>query len=326
MVQSVLPDVGRKTVPAWLPWAALGVVYIVWGSTYLAIRFTVDSMPPLLSGGVRFVLAGLVLLVAVLALAGRGALRMNRKQLGSGLLIGLLLPAWGNGMVVIAEQHVASGLAALLIASVPLYVVVLRRILGERPPAVTLAGVTVGMIGLGVLLLGGPVAGAHGSAGWGPWLVLLAALGWSVGSVASTRLPVPANPFALSAVEMIAGGSAMMIIGLATGERFNLGAVTTQSWLAWGYLILFGAVLAFSSYVFVLGKLPVSTVATYAYVNPVIAVVLGVLFAGEHFGFVQLTGGLIVLCAVVLVVRAEHRPKPEPPCGEMSVPDGTVRS
>jgi len=326
MSQAVLPEAGRRATPAWLAWAALGVVYVVWGSTYLAIRFTVDSMPPLLSGGLRFLLAGLVLLLAVLVLAGRGALRMSRAQLGSALLIGLLLPAWGNGMVVLAEQHVASGLAALLIASVPLYVVLLRRLLGERPSAITLVGVTVGMTGLAVLLLGGPIAGAHGSAGWGPWLVLLAALGWSVGSVASTRLPVPANPFALAAVEMVAGGTAMMIIGVSVGERLDIGAVTAQSWFAWGYLILFGSLLAFSSYVFVLGQLPVSTVATYAYVNPVIAVVLGVLFAGEHFGFAQFAGGVIVLCAVVLVVRAEQRPKPEPPCGEMSVPDGTVRS
>src|SRR2546423_2832132 len=140
MSHAVLPEALRRTVPAWLPWAALGVVYVVWGSTYLAIRFTVESMPPLTSGGLRFVLAGLVLLAAVLVLAGRGAVRMNRKQLASAVLIGLLLPAWGNGMVVIAEQHVASGLAALLIASVPLYVVVLRRILGERPPAITLVG------------------------------------------------------------------------------------------------------------------------------------------------------------------------------------------
>jgi drug/metabolite transporter (DMT)-like permease len=326
MAQTTQLEVGRKTAPAWLAWAGLGVVYVVWGSTYLAIRFTVESMPPLLSGGLRFLIAGMVLLLAVLVLAGRGALRMSWKQLGSALLIGLLLPAWGNGMVVIAERHVASGLAALLIASVPLYVVVLRRILGERPPAITLVGVSVGMAGLALLLLGGPIAGAHGSAGWGPWLVLLAALGWSVGSVASTRLPVPANPFALSAVEMVAGGTAMMIIGVSTGERIDLGAVTLQSWLGWIYLILFGSLLAFSSYVYILGQLPVSTVATYAYVNPVIAVVLGILFAGEHFGFLQLTGGLVVLCAVILVVRAEQRPKPEPPCGEMSVPDGRVRS
>jgi drug/metabolite transporter (DMT)-like permease len=316
---------GRSTTPAWLSWSALGVVYVVWGSTYLAIRFTVNSMPPLISGGARFVIAGLVLALAVLIIAGRRALSLNRKQFGSAVLIGLLLPAWGNGMVVIAEQHVASGLAALLIASVPLYVVVLRRVLGERPPAITLVGVTIGMAGLAFLLLAGPVAGAHGSAGWGPWLVLLAALGWSVGSVASTRLPVPPNPFALSAIEMIAGGAAMMIIGLVSGERVDLGAITTGSWVAWAYLILFGSLLAFSSYVFVLGKLPVSTVATYAYVNPVIAVVLGVLVAGEHFGPAQFAGGLVVLAAVILVVRAE-RPKPEPPCGEMSVPDGKLRS
>ncbi|HEU5475044.1 MAG TPA: EamA family transporter [Actinophytocola sp.] len=315
-----------RTAPGWLAWAALGVVYVVWGSTYLAIRFTVESMPPLLSGGLRFVLAGLVLTLAVLVLAGRGALRMSWAQLGSAVLIGLLLPAWGNGMVVIAEQHLASGLAALLIASVPLYVVLLRRLLGERPPVITMVGVGIGAGGLALLLLGGPVEGAHGSAGWALWLVLLAALGWSVGSVASTRLPVPANPFTLSAVEMMAGGTAMMIVGLVSGERMDLTRVTTGSWIAWVYLILFGSLLAFSSYVFVLGKLPVSTVATYAYVNPVIAVVLGVLFAGERFGMAQFAGGLVVLAAVVLVVRAEQRPKPEPPCGEMSVPDGRVRS
>jgi drug/metabolite transporter (DMT)-like permease len=319
MSQTPTLDTGRPT-PGWLAWGALGVVYVVWGSTYLAIRFVVESMPPLLSGGIRFVLAGLVLLLAVLIFTRGRGLRMNRRQLGSAVLIGLLLPAWGNGMVVIAEQHVASGLAALLIASVPLYVVLLRGLLGERPPAITLVGVAIGMAGLSLLLLGGPVAGAHGSAGWGPWLVLLAALGWSVGSVASTRLPVPANPFALSAVEMVAGGLAMTVIGLVSGERMSIAEFTTASWISWVYLILFGSLLAFSSYVFVLGKLPVSTVATYAYVNPVIAVVLGVLFAGEHFGVAQLAGGLVVLAAVLVVVRAERVPKTEPPCGEMSVP------
>ncbi len=300
-------------------WGALATLYVVWGSTYLAIRFAVESMPPLISGGLRFLIAGVVLLLAVLVLAGPGALRMSRAQLGSGLLIGLLLPAWGNGMVVIAERHVASGLAALLIASVPLYVVVLRRILGERPPGITLIGVTVGMVGLGVLLLGGPVAGAHGSAGWGPWLVLLAALGWSVGSVASTRLPVPANPFALSAVEMVAGGLAMAIVGLATGERLNLATITTGSWISWGYLILFGSLLAFSSYVFVLGKLPVSTVATYAYVNPVIAVLLGALFYGEDLEARTFVAGALIVLSVALTVTprlplprlALARPQPD---------------
>lgn len=312
MTQTATTSTPSRMQAGWLVWAGLGVVYVVWGSTYLAIRFTVVSMPPLLSGGLRFLLAGLVLAVAVLIFAGRGALRMNLRQLGTAVLIGLLLPAWGNGMVVIAERQVASGLAALLIASVPLYVVVLRRLLGERPPAITLVGVALGMAGLAVLLLGGPVAGTHGSAPWATWLVLLAALGWSVGSVASTRLPLPANPFALSAVEMMAGGAAMAIVGAASGERLDLAAITTESWLSWGYLVLFGSLLAFSSYVFILGKLPVSTVATYAYVNPVVAVLLGIALAGEHYGGLQLAGGVLVLLAVVLVVRAERRPKPEP--------------
>lgn len=281
-------------------WAALGVVYVVWGSTYVAIKFTIESMPPLVSAGSRFLVAGGVLALLV---AWRGGLRMTRRQLGTGVLLGLLLPACGNGLVVVAEQSVASGLAALLVASVPLYVVLMRRFAGERPPAVTFVGVLVGLVGLGVLLLDD----VGGSSWWGPWLVLLGALGWALGSFLSGRLPVPANPFALSAVEMLAGGAVLTVTGLLAGERVSPAAVTASSWAAWGYLVVFGSLLAFSSYVYVLGELPVSTVATYAYVNPVIAVVLGVWLAGERFGALQVVGGLLVVLAVVLVVQAERR-------------------
>jgi drug/metabolite transporter (DMT)-like permease len=294
-----------------LAWAALGVVYVVWGSTYLAIRFSVETMPPLLSGGARFLVSGALLCAAVLVFAGRSGLRMTRAQFGTAALVGLLLPAWGNGLVVVAVQHVASGLAALLVASVPLYVVVLRRITGQRPPPVTLVGVSVGFVGLVVLLLGGPVAGAHGAAWWGPWLVLVAALGWATGTVAGSRLPVPPNPVTFSAVGMLVGGALLTAGGVVRGERVALAEVSTVSWLAWAYCVLFGA-LAFSAYVFVLGRLPVSTVATYAYVNPVIAVLLGVLLAGERFGWQQLVGGVIVLGAVGLVVRGEQRAKAAP--------------
>ncbi|XVV02113.1 EamA family transporter [Actinosynnema sp. CA-248983] len=279
-------------------WAALGVVYLVWGSTYLAIKFSIETMPPLLSGGLRFLVAGLVLALVV----GR-RMRMTWPQVGTGVLLGLLLPAWGNGMVVVAEQSVASGLAALLVASVPLYVVLMRRVGGERPPAVTYVGVVVGLVGLAVLL----VDDVGGSTWWGPWLVLLAAFGWALGSYLSGRLPVPANPFALSAVEMVAGGVALTVVGLVSGERLDVSAVSSTSWFGWGYLVVFGSLLAFSSYVYVLGQLPVSTVATYAYVNPVIAVLLGVWLADERFGALQLVGGLLVVVAVVLVVRAERK-------------------
>ncbi|QFZ22632.1 EamA family transporter [Saccharothrix syringae] len=284
-------------------WAALGVVYVVWGSTYVAIKFTIESMPPLLSAGLRFFLAGAVLALVV---AWRGGMRMTARQLGTGVLLGVLLPAWGNGLVVLAEASVASGLAALLVASVPLYVVLMRRFAGERPPAVTHLGVLVGLVGLAVLLLDD----VGGSSWWGPWVVLLAAFGWALGTFLSGRLPAPANPFALSAVEMLAGGAVLAVAGLLAGERVSPGSVTASSWVAWGYLVVIGSLLAFSSYVYVLGQLPVSTVATYAYVNPVIAVVLGVWLADERFGALQAVGGLLVVLAVVLVVRAERRPAP----------------
>jgi drug/metabolite transporter (DMT)-like permease len=290
----------------WLAWAALGVVYVVWGSTYLAIRVSVETMPPLLSAGARFLVSGALLCLAVLLFAGPAAFRMTRAQFGTAALVGVLLPAWGNGLVVVAERQVASGLAALLVACVPLYVVVLRRLTGQRPSRRTVAGVAIGLAGLVVLLLGGPVAGAHGTAWWGPWLVLLAALGWAAGSVAGSRLPTPSNPVTFSAVGMLVGGALLTAAGAVSGERVAPAEVSTASWLGWGYCVLFGS-LAFSAYVYALGRLPVSTVATYAYVNPVIAVVLGVVLAGERFGLVQVAGGLVVLCAVVLVVRGEHR-------------------
>lgn len=294
--------------PAWFAWAALGVVYVVWGSTYLAIRISVETMPPLLSAGARFLVSGALLCLAVLAIAGRAAFRMTWPQFGTAALVGVLLPAWGNGLVVVAEQQVASGLAALLVACVPLYVVLFRRLTGQRPPLVTVAGVALGLAGLAVLLLGGPVAGAHGTAWWGPWLVVLAALGWAAGTVAGSRLPTPANPVTFSAVGMVVGGAVLTLGGAVRGERVVFAEVSTASWLGWAYLVLFGA-LAFSAYVYALGRLPVSTVATYAYVNPMIAVLLGVLFADERFGLAQVGGGLVVLCAVVLVVRGEQRAK-----------------
>lgn len=290
----------------WLAWASLGVVYVVWGSTYLAIRFSVETMPPLLSAAGRFLASGVLLCLAVLVFAGPRGFRMTWPQFGTAALVGVLLPAWSNGLVAIAELHTASSLTALLIASVPLYVVVLRRLIGQRPPSVTLAGVLVGMAGLAILLLGGSVAGAQGSTWWGPWLVLLASLGWASGTVAGSRLPVPHNPVTTSAVGMLVGGAVLTATGFAAGERVDLTTVSSHSWFGWAYLVVFGA-LAFCAYVYALGHLPVSTVTTYAYVNPMIAVLLGFLLADERFGAAQLAGGVVVVFAVVLVVRAEGR-------------------
>ncbi len=293
--------------PSRLSWIALSVVYVLWGSTYLANRFILASVPPLLVGALRFVVGGALLAVVVLAVAGRAAFRMTRAQFATTALSGLLLPAWGNGLVVVGQQAVSSGLAALLLAAVPLWIVLLRTLTGDRPRMATVGGVAVGVVGLGVLVLAGPASGGvHGAAWWGPWLVLLASLGWATGTFATTRLPVPPNPFALAAIQMFTGGAILMVVGTAAGERLDVAAVTTASWVAWAYLAVVVSLGAFSAYAYALANLPVSTVATYAYVNPVIAVALGVLVAGERFTGVQLFGGAIVLVAVVLVVAAER--------------------
>ena len=292
-----------------LAWAALGVVYVLWGSTFLANRFIIADLPPLFAGAGRFLVGGGLLGLVVLVVAGPRAFRMSRRQFATTALSGLLLPAWGNGLVTVAQQHVASGMAALLIASVPLWIVVLRALTGDRPRRATVVGVGVAVVGLAVLLLAGSSGGSGGVVGnawWGPWLVLLAAFGWATGTFATTRMPAPANPFALASVQMLVGGVILTAASAALGDRPDLAAVGPAAWWAWAYMAVVVSLAAFSAYAFALSALPVSTVATYAYVNPLIAVLLGVLVAGERFSGAQLAGGGVVLVAVVLVIAAER--------------------
>lgn len=287
-------------------------MYLLWSTTYLSIRYVIVTIPPLLSGGLRFLIGGALLALVMLVVAGPSAFRMTRAQFGTVALSGLLLPAWGNGLVTVGQQHVASGLAALLIASVPLWIVVFRALTGDRPRPATVLGVLVGASGLALLVLvrpSGGSAGVFGAQWWGPWVVLLAAFGWAAGSFATTRLPVPPNPFALAAVQMLVGGAILLGAGLGVGERLDVAAVALVSWWALGYLAVIVSIGAFSAYAYALATLPVSTVATYAYINPVLAVLLGVLVAGERFSALQLLGGGIVLVAVILVIAAERVPQ-----------------
>ncbi|GAA3241229.1 drug/metabolite exporter YedA [Pseudonocardia petroleophila] len=289
-------------------WAALGVVYVLWGSTYLANRLIITDVPPLFSGGVRFLVGGGLLALVVALVAGPSALRMTRPQLATTALSGVLLPAWGNGIVTLGQQQVSSGLAALLIAAVPLYIVVLRAVTGDRPRAATIGGVAVGVAGLALLVLTGSTGtgGTVGSAWWGPWLILLAGLGWATGTFATTRLPVPPNPFALAAVQMLVGGAVLLAVSLGKGDRLDVAAVSPVAWWAWAYMAVVVSLGAFSAYAYALASLPVSTVATYAYVNPVIAVVLGALVVGERYSVLQLVGGGIVVLSVGLVIASER--------------------
>ncbi|MBW0114613.1 EamA family transporter [Pseudonocardia abyssalis] len=289
-------------------WAALGVVYVLWGSTYLANRLIITDIPPLFSGGVRFLVGGGLLAIVVALVAGPSALRMTRPQLATTALSGLLLPAWGNGIVTLGQQQVSSGLAALLIAAVPLHIVALRAVTGDRPRAATVGGVAVGVAGLALLVLSGSTGtgGTVGSAWWGPWLILLAGLGWATGTFATTRLPAPPNPFALAAVQMLVGGAVLLTVSLVKGDRLDVAAVSPVAWWAWAYMAVVVSLGAFSAYAYALASLPVSTVATYAYVNPVIAVILGALVVGERYSVLQLVGGGIVVLSVGLVIASER--------------------
>jgi drug/metabolite transporter (DMT)-like permease len=287
-------------------WVALPIVYVVWGSTYLGIHFVVQTMPPMVSAGIRFLVAA-VLLAAVLAVrSGPGVLRVPWRRLGTTVLVGVLLLTGGNGMVGVAEQHMSSGLAALLVASVPLWLVIFRWSTGDRPPVSTLAGVLVGFGGLALLTL---TRGGGSGSPLGVAVILGAALSWSVGSFLSSRLPMPANPFTASVYEMAAGGLTLLALGFGRGERLHLHEVSRASWIALAYLIVFGSLVAFTSYVWLLGNAPISLVGTYAYVNPAVAVLLGVAFAGEHAGWTMLAGGLIIIVGVGLVVSTERRPR-----------------
>ncbi|WP_051969422.1 EamA family transporter [Kitasatospora azatica] len=287
-------------------WAALVVVYVVWGSTYLGIRIVVESMPALLSGAARFLCAGALLLAVLGFRHGAGALRVTGRQLGSTAVVGVLLLVVGNGLLVIAEGSIPSGLAALLVAAVPLWVVLLRAVFGERPGWARLLGVLLGLGGLAVL----SVPGISGTVSLGGVLtIMIASVSWAVGSFASARLPMPANPLVASAYEMLIGGFGCLLVALARGEErgLDLGAITTRSWLALVYLVLVGSLVGFTAYAWLLQRAPLGLVATYAYVNPVVAVFLGWLVLGEGLSLPELLGGLIVVAAVCVVVSTERR-------------------
>jgi drug/metabolite transporter (DMT)-like permease len=284
---------------------ALGIVYVVWGSTYLAIRYAIEGFPPLLSAGLRFVAAA-VLMFGYLAVRRPAALRANRTQLTTAAVSGILLLAGGNGLVTVAEQRVDSGLVALIIACVPLWIVILRLLLRDRPGPATALGVLIGLAGVALIFL--PGGSGEIDLGYAA-LAVLAALSWAVGSLLLTLRPVPADPLTLTTVEMAAGGLVLLVAAAAHGEmaRFAPGDAPASAWFALSYLVVFGSLIAFTAYVWLLGNAPVSIVATYAYVNPAVAVLLGALIAGERLTRSALAGGLVILAAVALVVTAESR-------------------
>ena len=284
-------------------WTALSTVYVIWGSTYLAIAYAGETIAPLFAASTRFIAAGAIMTLVVL-LVRHGTLRMARRELASCALIGCLLPG-ANSVLFYAERNVPTGLASLIIASVPLWVMVLRLAVGrERLPWQVLAGVGVGFAGVAVL-----AQPSGGATAWGIALCLASAVMWSTGSFLSSRLPMPADPFAATAVEMLTGGFALLPVALLTLHGFS---PSTASILGWIYLVLFGSIVGYTAYVWLLANAPLGLVSTYAYVNPVVAITLGVLFRGEEITWRLVIGAAIVVVAVATVVRREP-PSPEHP-------------
>lgn len=299
-----------------MTWLSLWTVYLIWGSTYFAIAYVIESMPPLLAMGIRFLIAGLLLALIISFRQGAGELRIPRAELRSSLLMGFLLLGFGIGTVSIAQAYVPSGIVALIIAALPLWIAIFRTISGERLAKTSWLGLAIGFAGVALLLKPGsisPVSEIENSKLFlFMLLVLLGNIGWALGTFLAPRFPLPKNTLVFTAYEMLAGGASLTLAGFIKGESISdfLDA-TSWSWLWFVYLIIFGSIAAYSAYLWLVANAPVSLTATYAYVNPIIAVALGAIFLDELITGAYAIGGLIILIGVILVVSVE-RIKKEP--------------
>ena len=285
------------------------MVYVVWGSTYLAIRVGVRDLPPLAMTGARLLVAGLLLYPVAVRSGGAELRRVDRpgaRQWLSCLVVAVLLLVLGNGGLSVGEKTLGSGFAAVLVATVPLWMVAFAWPIDRtRPTARASAGVLLGLVGVGVL------ADASGTAHLGGVLTVLgASMAWALGSVLAHRLALPRRALLAAAMEMLIAGvlllAAAAVHGDLTGVHWS--RVGLGSWLALAYLVSFGSILAFSAYGYALAHLPLTTVSTYAYVNPVVAVLLGALFLSERLTAQELAGTAVVVASVALTVRPARRP------------------
>lgn len=299
-----------------LTWLSLWTVYLIWGSTYFAIAYVIESMPPLLAMGIRFLIAGLLLALIISLRQGSSELKIPRAELKSSLLMGFLLLGFGIGTVSIAQAYVPSGIVALIIAALPLWIAIFRTISGERLVKLSWLGLVIGFAGVALLLKPGsitPVSDIENSKLFlFMLLVLLGNIGWALGTFLAPRFPLPKNTLVFTAYEMLAGGVSLTLAGFIKGESISdfLDA-TSWSWLWFFYLVFFGSIAAYTAYLWLVANAPVSLTATYAYVNPIIAVALGAIFLDELITSAYAIGGLIILIGVILVVSVE-RIKKEP--------------
>jgi drug/metabolite transporter (DMT)-like permease len=277
---------------------ALATVYIVWGSTYLAIRVTDRTMPPFLMSSVRFLIAGGILY----ALVARGRPRPTLREWGAAAIVGAALLLVGNGGVAWAETRIESGLAALIVAILPLWVAIMdRAFFGRRLSPTAIFGLIVGFAGVALLVRPGGTGSAFAAV-----LLVFTTAAWAAGSLYARGAPLPQNPLLAAAMQMLAASVFLGVFGLATGEASAIHADSfgSDQLLAFAYLVVFGSLLAFSAYAWLLKNVRISVVATYAFVNPVVAVALGTLFLGEPIGWTTVIAGAAIVTAVVLIITA----------------------
>lgn len=309
----VVPPKRRATASSGRIWTALVIVYVVWGSTYLGIKLATESMPAQLALGSRFLVAASLLAVFVRLRRGAGALRATRRELGGAALVGVMLLGVGMSTVGLGQDYVPTGVAALLVAVTPVWIVLLRAGTGDRPRLVTWLGVAVGLVGVALLVLPGSDVAPVGDATpqqralWS-LIIVLGSASWAAGSFLQGRIPTPSDALVMSTYEMVAGGLALILVGMLRGERWgDVLDATAVSWAGWAYLVLVGSLVAFSAFVWLLDHAPISLVSTYAYVNPVVAVALGTLVLGESLTSGVVVGGLVIVAGVALVVSGERR-------------------
>lgn len=310
---------------------ALGTVYVVWGSTYLAIRVAVETIPPFTQSAVRFLLAGLILYLATIRSGDAAADRPGRLEWRDAAIVGGLLLAGGNGLLAVGEQTVPSGIAALIVATLPVWVAILGRVLfGVVLTPMIVVGTVIGFVGVGVLVwpTGGP--GSVDLAGVG--IVVLSPVLWATGSLYSRTAHAPQRPLVGTAMQMLAGSLILFVIALVTGDvfRVQLAGITPASVAALGYLVVVGSLVGYTAYTWLLRVAPISLVSTYAYVNPVIAVVLGWLVLAEPLEPKTLLAGVIIVVAVAVIVRArrgesqESSPSLAPTPAATAFPDDVI--
>src|SRR3954468_21756404 len=301
------PGTDADAAPTWLVWAALGTIYLIWGSTYLAIRVMVETVPPLLGAGFRFLIAGAIFYAFLALRRGRTAVSFNVPELLSATAAGTLLCFGGNGLVTVAEQKVPSGIAATLIASVPLWIILFRRFSRDPINRIALVGVLIGFAGVGVLMLPGE---RPAGLSIGPMLVVVAAAAsWAIGSYYPRRWPLPRDTMLSTSLQMVVSGALMVAVGAVAGEfaDVDVGSFSTKSIAGFVWLVTAGSLVAYTAYVWLLKNAPISKVSTYAYVNPVVAIFLGWLLLDETITGTIVVGATLIVASVALVVSRESR-------------------